>query len=572
MRTWPNPKTSILIPIFCRERLLQLGLESLSLQRTKYPFEVIVLNDGLQDRTEAICKSFESSLNMKYIFTGQRNLETNEPMWRCPGFALNVGSKIATGEIIIITCPEIIHLQNDLVNRITKTVITNPKALAIPQGLDDQKNTVTAYLETNKLLGAKELPSITNIEALHLQGLNTNIPFFMGVNKDIFTSIGGYDEDFKGICFDDNDIVDRLQAYGCIYQSVDSTIVHLYHKRGAAKGPNYHQRFVFNQKLYNSRKQTIKRNVDREWGKLEQDFFSNTSTKPWGLQKIPKIAHFYWGNEILPFLRYLALYSFRKCNPDWEIKLHIPLKPYKDSILDCHGKTTVLEGINYFNQLNKLNIQVIPESFDFLNQYINVDVQAKKDYSRKEVYKSDFLRWHLLATEGGLWSDLDIIYFRPMTELDLNTDATSDCDTVISLHPKYGHSVGFMLSCPDNLYYKHIYTMALEAFNPKAYQSIGVDILNKPFPTADAVMKRFQNLAVYNTDITTVYAYDATTIDKIYFSLDMSRYTSKSLGLHWYAGHPYAVKAQNEVTEENYQIFSNVLGQTIKRVFIYDKE
>ena len=45
---------------------------------------------------------------------------------------------------------------------------------------------------------------------------------------------------------------------------------------------------------------------------------------------IPKIAHFYWGNEILPFLRYITIYSFSILNPDWEIKLYLPTKISKE--------------------------------------------------------------------------------------------------------------------------------------------------------------------------------------------------------------------------------------------------
>ena len=44
----------------------------------------------------------------------------------------------------------------------------------------------------------------------------------------------------------------------------------------------------------------------------------------WHLTNIPKIVHFYWGNEKLSYLRYMSVYSFRKLNPDWKIKIHVP--------------------------------------------------------------------------------------------------------------------------------------------------------------------------------------------------------------------------------------------------------
>ena len=48
----------------------------------------------------------------------------------------------------------------------------------------------------------------------------------------------------------------------------------------------------------------------------------------WQLQKIPKLAHFYWGNDTLSFLRYLSIYTFSKFNPDWRIQFYYPAQKY----------------------------------------------------------------------------------------------------------------------------------------------------------------------------------------------------------------------------------------------------
>ena len=63
------------------------------------------------------------------------------------------------------------------------------------------------------------------------------------------------------------------------------------------------------------------------------------------------------------------------------------------------------------------------------------------DESLPSVFKSDFLRWHVLSTIGGGWSDMDILYIKPITTLEL----TDNIDTVIC-HGEFNHIIGFLLS------------------------------------------------------------------------------------------------------------------------------
>ena len=60
-------KVSILLPSFKRPELLNLGLASLLHFKPTIDFEIIVLNDGIIDETENICKQYKESLNIRYI-------------------------------------------------------------------------------------------------------------------------------------------------------------------------------------------------------------------------------------------------------------------------------------------------------------------------------------------------------------------------------------------------------------------------------------------------------------------------------------------------------------------------
>lgn len=258
--------TSIIIPCYNRPKLLKLGLESLSKQDTYYPFEVIVLNDGLPDETEKICNEYKYKLNvrLRYIFTGQRNY-SDKFIWRVPGFAINIGVKQAKGSIIILTCPEIYLMETDIIRRIIESLPDGSKSLVIPYGKFDEEGKILNAVENNQKIDFSLYDAIP-------RRLPTWLQFFMGMRKESFISIGGYDEDFVGYCFDDNDLIDRLRINGCEYCQLQRHIIHLFHLKNNRIGlENETKQFKYNENLYNERKHIVIRNKNREWGVIEAD-------------------------------------------------------------------------------------------------------------------------------------------------------------------------------------------------------------------------------------------------------------------------------------------------------------
>ena len=561
-----KPMASILIPCFKRVELLNWGLFSLAKQESPYPFEVIVLNDGIDDGTKELCKKYSDRLNIRYIYTGHRNEE--KIIWRCPGFCLNIGVKKAKSDYIILTCPEIFHLDKFAVKKTIEKLQSKRKIMVKPEGWDDQKNHyLTHVIETKGEVNPEF--TVNNMVELH-----TTLPFFLGLHREEFTCIGGYDEDLIGWAFDDTDLIRRMRCYGIKYETIDSTIVHLYHPRHRQGIEENRKMFLYNKKIYEYKCKSgvLYSNKTREWGVLDKDYnnyFDHKlyTEKLWKFKKIPQVAHFYWGNEKLPYLRYLSILSFKIHNPEWQIKLYVPPTSYKGRCLDTQSAFD-FTGVDYFPNLRSIKeIEIIKVNFDFIDNAC--EGLEGTHLSRQEVYRSDFLRWHLLGTEGGLWSDMDIMFFKPVSDMYINKKGNEEATTLISLHPKYGHSVGFMLSAPNNLYYVYILKEAKKNFNPVDYQSIGVNLLNKDFGSIEKIETRFNELegTVKDIPVTTVYAYDALVIPTIYNYSNMGRYTFNSIGLHWYAGHHIAKKYIKEITHLNYNNYTNVLGKTIKKVY-----
>lgn len=245
-------KASIIITSFNRPHLLMFGLQSL-VKQSLQDIEIIVLNDGdPNDKTKHICDSFEN-LNIRYFSAQQKRCQ-----WRTPGFAINFGVKQSLGEYVFLSCAEMYHMDNTLDDMI-KMLEVYPRSLVIPiHGRDDNGFVL------NKLINHELISNIdyNNSPVLH----NTHLPFFMGMRKEHFVNIGGYDEDFVGIAYDDNDLVERLRKAGHNTIRSHSRIIHLYHERISFDDPILQAKFAINRSLYQTRKNIVTRNTNITWG------------------------------------------------------------------------------------------------------------------------------------------------------------------------------------------------------------------------------------------------------------------------------------------------------------------
>lgn len=230
-------KTSLLITTFNRDSLLIRGLESIL--KFKNDLEIIILNDGKDIDTSDIAKRYD----VTHIHTALTKNHVDD--WRVPGFALNIGARKATGEILIISCAEMYHVDN-CIEQLVKAFYANPNLLAITEGRDDD-GTFDGHNWSK------------------LRPLNTNLPFLMAVSKKNFIDIGGYDEDFTGISYEDNDFIGRMIQIGCKYLKVSAMCIHLYHER-ICYAPESKPKEEYNKKLYLERRGTVRRNIDKDWG------------------------------------------------------------------------------------------------------------------------------------------------------------------------------------------------------------------------------------------------------------------------------------------------------------------
>lgn len=243
----------------------------------------------------------------------------------------------------------------------------------------------------------------------------------------------------------------------------------------------------------------------------------------WNL-KIPKIFHVYWGGGKLNYLRFMTIKTFMKYNPDWEIIYLYPSQSTKQTTWGTYeNKNECFLCKDFTSEL--FNLPVTRKEIDFEKYGISNDIP--------EVHKSDFIRLIQLTQYGGLWSDMDILYIRPMNDFYLNFENNKNIETFLC-NNLYGYSVGFMMSTKENPFFQTLWDAAIKEYNPRLYQTIGSTLYNKYFPTIESVnnivtAKNFSMSVVYPN----VAGYEENFINGNNIGIN-----DLTLGVHWYAGHP----------------------------------
>lgn len=280
------------------------------------------------------------------------------------------------------------------------------------------------------------------------------------------------------------------------------------------------------------------------------------------MYKIPKIAYFYWGGTVLPYLRFISMVSFKKMNPDWKVICFTPTKLVTSQSWRAVENKQQFQTVDYMSSLESSGVIVSP--FDMQSIGFSNDLS--------EVLKSDVLRLYLLHTAGGVWSDNDIMFFRPLGHVLKPTDCCAYfCfrrgGPTQQNSPKNGplyHSVGFLAGAPGNKYFGKLWESVNKTLDPLQYQSIGC-------PYYKTVYNEFNMSSsdVFNLDINTVYptraAYVIFTHSAQRFMFEVVR-CQQCIGIHWYAGAPINGQFQNKITEDTYKYFDNIVCWLIDKV------
>ena len=278
----------------------------------------------------------------------------------------------------------------------------------------------------------------------------------------------------------------------------------------------------------------------------------------WYLKQIPKIAHFYWGGDRLSYLRYLSIKSFAVQNPDWEIRLHVPVQNSTVPSTWHQFDRDQIDQQDWRQELTLLDVTIAQHNFQ----------DYGFDNTAHEVHKSDFLRWRVLANDGGLWSDMDILYCAPMSQLVENTKKNSKLNTgLVPLIAPGKHTVGFLLSSSSNEFYQHISATCTTRYDPNVYQCMGSNLLNQ-YKALEEFNDHFprNNFAFLNKNC--VYFVSAKSVEDFFKPLNhitVKRMRHPAIiGYHWFAGHPVSREFEQKFSPSMIDQYNNLITTVIK--------
>lgn len=265
----------------------------------------------------------------------------------------------------------------------------------------------------------------------------------------------------------------------------------------------------------------------------------------WNLD-VPKICHIYWGGERMPYMRYLTIKSFLLLNPGWEVWLWMPQE--SSEIITWESKEN-----NY--PLDCSNFLPVALSLPVKKKYIDfADIEKGKLLA--EVHRADYIRIMVLQEYGGVWSDSDIIYFKPISSLAVNVETNKNMDVYVTIC-EYGHSTGFLMARPDSFFYRKLRYNIMEDFVASHYQCIGPGMFNKYFSTISSIPNSV------NISMDAVYRYRFQDIARLMGEQD-GLFNSESIGCHWYGGNTIWANFIRETNGGIINIPHSIIGDLLR--------
>ncbi len=217
---------SVIIPIYNRpEELLEL-LNSLSDQKFDEPYEIIIVEDGSQLRSDKVIEQF-SGLNIKYFFKENSG----------PGDSRNYGMQNASGNYFIILDSDCIlpdvylnevnsALQNSFTDAYGGADAAHESFTVIQKAIN---YSMTSLLTTGGLRGSDKVKSKFQPRS-----------FNMGISKKAFVQTKGFSKQHFG---EDIDLTFKLWEFGFETQFIPKAFV--YHKRRTSWEQFFKQTFNF---------------------------------------------------------------------------------------------------------------------------------------------------------------------------------------------------------------------------------------------------------------------------------------------------------------------------------------
>lgn len=279
-------KISLVTATFNRALQLKRGLITVLSQENLPPdMEIVIVDDGSIDDTKKVVDFLRLEADKRYPFLTIKYIYLNHPEHRISSIPRNVGIKEATGEIIIFTESECLHIGNTI-NQILQKMIDHPENTPVAtqiwtmgqriyQKLDDETFKYPSRILSHPYAQLTNNANMNNTKAPDADfaitgSLNCLTGCFFACQRQWLMDIGGFDESFTGHSYDDFDLFARLAIYGKgILPCDDITVIHQWHEKNYPY--NIYEHGERNGKISeaNIKAGKYKVNQDHQWGDIK---------------------------------------------------------------------------------------------------------------------------------------------------------------------------------------------------------------------------------------------------------------------------------------------------------------
>jgi len=220
-------------------------------------------------------------------------------------------------------------------------------------------------------------------------------------------------------------------------------------------------------------------------------------------------------------------------NPDWTLKLHTTIDQAGASWSWTNNKQQFEAG-DYRGRLREIDRLEVIEETDFPGLH--------------GVHQSDILRNRYLSEEGGLWSDVDILYCQPMDALLCNIKENSEHDTGLCVPNTRWFPIAFMMGAPGNKFFGNVHYHQMAIFRATGghgdYQKFGTKVYQYIFK-----QDKYPHFQISPEE---VYQKRWQLHGQI-FAGDINPKTG--VGIHWYGGSTSAAATEPKMTHINWRDF-----------------
>lgn len=249
---------------------------------------------------------------------------------------------------------------------------------------------------------------------------------------------------------------------------------------------------------------------------------------------IPKICHLYWDGHPMSLLNTYTPLTFHRQNPDWRIIVYLTKQKYNEIAENNFVKE--YSGSDYFHLVQAMDFVEIKE-IDLIEYGINMAVPACSG--------SDIFRRNILYEFGGVYSDFDVLWLKPIEHIK-NIECIgnpNDFQHIVSFYNyTYGfHNVSNLISEPQSSFLKSLIDYQETILPPYEHQSYGSSMLNKIYPTLNSINHDRMLAIKYET----FYPYSIYDLSRLYKQNDLSVINNNVLCIHYFNGSDLTLEYMN---------------------------